>query len=56
MARSKRTKVLSSLIEEVKAEYLKVIKKLQVDGIIKPIPDPNHPILEKSQENPLKTV
>lgn len=54
--RWKKTKVLSSLIEEVKVEYLKVIKKLQVDGIIKPIPNPNHPIPEKSQEKLLKTV
>lgn len=56
MVRWKRSKVLSLLIEEVKAEYLKVIKKLQVDGIIKPIPNSNLQILEESQEKPLKTV
>lgn len=52
----KKTKVLSSLIEEVKAEYLKVIKKLQVDGIVKPILNPNQTIQEKLHEKPLKTA
>jgi len=42
-----------SLIDEVKAEYIKVLKKLQVDGIVKPIPSSNAPLLEKQQEKPL---
>lgn len=52
----KRSKMASSLIEEVKDEYIKVIKQLQVNGIVKPIPCPHVPLPEKSQENQLKTA
>lgn len=51
--RLKRTRVSASLIDEVKAEYIKVLKKLQVNGIVKPIPSPNAPLPEKQQDKPL---
>jgi len=46
--------VSTSLIDEVKAEYIKVIKKLQVNGIVKPIPNPNtQKLVETPKEEPL---
>jgi len=48
--------VSASLIDEVKAEYIKVLKKLQVDGIVKPIPSSNVSLPEKQQEKPLTTA
>ncbi|VVC44482.1 Dynein heavy chain, domain-2,Dynein heavy chain domain,Dynein heavy chain, P-loop containing D4 domain,P- [Cinara cedri] len=56
IVRWKKTKMALSLIEEVKDEYIKVIKKLQVDGIVKPIPSSHGMLPEKSQEKPLKTA
>jgi len=44
---------MASLIDEVKADYIKVLKKLQVDGIVKPILSSNAPLPEKQQEKPL---
>lgn len=43
----------TSLLDEIKAEYVKVIKKLQVDGIVKPIPNPDKQFPEKQQEKSL---
>lgn len=52
--RWKRTSVPAFLIEEVKAEYVKVMKKLQVEGIVKPIPNPNQfSQMDVPQEEPL---
>lgn len=48
--------MLASLVDEVKADYIKVLKKLQVDGIVKPIPSSNVSLPEKQQEKPLTTV
>lgn len=41
------------LIDEIKTEYNKVLKKLQVDGIVKPISNQNDPKSKKQQETQL---
>lgn len=56
MAHWKKTKVLASLIDEVKSEYIKVIKQLQVDGIIKPIANPNLQLPTKTLDKSLTTA
>lgn len=56
MSHKRNTKVSASLMDEIKTEYLKVIKKLQVDSIVKPIPNPDVVLLEKPQEKALTTA
>lgn len=52
----KKAKVSVFLIDEIKAEYKKVIKKLQVNGIVKPNSNQNIPMSEETSETPLKTA
>lgn len=40
-------------MDEVKTEYLNVIKKLQVNSIVKPIPNPDLPLPEERKEKSL---
>ncbi|XP_050424534.1 uncharacterized protein LOC126835771 [Adelges cooleyi] len=49
----KRTKVSDAMLDEVKTEYAKVMRKLQSDGIVKPIPSPYRSPAEEPQETPI---
>lgn len=49
-----KIQLVSSLIEEVKDEYIKSIKKLHLGSIFKPFPSPHLVFPDKSQEIPIK--